>query len=138
MNDLSELTAQRDFTNKTIASINAEADGIQAYMEQPASLEDPASLNYRLNIIDTYQARLTGLLSTAKDMLQRASNWYQTQNEEELNKLAITVQTRNIKRNLYEFSTTVDRLELMYRTIGSLADDLRTQISFIKSQMNIR
>ena len=136
--NLNEITNRRTFNNPTLAAMNAEADSIQAYMDVPAQLEDPASLNYRLNALDTYKSRLTSLITEAKDMYNRANNIFQEENEEQLNKLAITVQSRVIKRNLYEFSTTVDRLELMYRTIDGLTHDLVTLISFIKSQMVLR
>jgi len=136
--NLNEITNERKFSNPTIAAMNAEADNIQAYMDQPAILEDPASMTYRLDTLDVYKSRLTSLITEAKDMYNRANNIYQEENEEHLNKLAVTVQSRIIKRNLYEFSTTVDRLELMYRTIDGLTRDLVTLISYVKSQMVLR
>lgn len=136
--NLNEITNERHFSNPTIAAMNAEADSIQKFMDIPAILEDPTSMNYRLNTLDVYKSRLTTLITEAKDMYNRANNYFQEENEEQLNKLAVTVQARVIKRTLYEFSTTVDRLELMYRTIDGISRDLVTLISYIKAQMTLR
>lgn len=121
--------------NPSIAAMHAEADQIQAVMQQPANLQDPASLTYRLNELDTWMARLTDMLVSAKAMKEKAGNEFWNQNETELTKLTATIQNRKINAFLYEHTVLYNRLDTMYGTMEHLTRDLVTQISYIKKQM---
>ena len=110
---------------------------MQDYMEMPANIIDPAALNDRLNVITTYIPRLERILADAKQMREYAIRCYQTENEEKLAKLTATVSNRLIKNFLYEFNVSVDRFEAMYSAMCNVERSLITQVSYIKSQMNL-
>ncbi len=121
--------------NPALSRMHREADGIQAYMNAPARLEDPASMTYRLNDLDVYMSRLGEMLTSAKAMKEKAQNEFWNQNEAELTKLTATIQNRKINAHLFEYATLYTRLDTMYHTLEHLTRDLVTQISYIKQQM---
>ena len=121
--------------NPFLASMHREADAIQAYMSIPITLEDPASLTYRLKDIDVYMARLSDMMIRAKALKEREQNKYIAENEDKLNKLTATVSNRMINAHLFEYAAAYSRLDAMYHTIEHLSRDLVTQISYIKQQM---
>lgn len=121
--------------NPLIASMHTEADTIQAVMQVPANLQDPASMTYRLNELDTWMARLSDMMSRAKAMKEKAGNDFWNENETELTKLTATIQNRKINAFLYEYVVLYNRLDVMYTTLEHLTKDLVTQISYIKKQM---
>ena len=114
-------------TNPLLAGLHREADAIQSYMDRPATLQDPASLTYRLNDMDVYMARLSDILIRAKALRDA--------NEDKLSKMKATASNRLINAYLYEYKIAYDRLETMYHTLEVLARNLVTQISYIKEQM---
>lgn len=122
-------------TNPILQRMHAEADNIQAFMSIPATLEDPATLTYRLKDLDVYMARLSDMMIRAKAMKERAQNAFIAENEEKINKMTATVSNRLISANLYEYSMTYSRLETMYHTLEHITRDLVSQISYIKQQM---
>lgn len=121
--------------NPIIASLHREADVIQAYIQQPLTLEDPAALTVRLSHMDVYMARLSDIMIRAKTMKEREKNSYIAQNEAELNKLTATISNRKIDAYLQEHTALYNRLDAMYHTMEHLTRDLVTQISYIKQQM---
>ncbi len=121
--------------NPIIASLHREADVIQAYIQQPLTLEDPAALTVRLSHMDVYMARLSDIMIRAKTMKEREKNSYIVQNEAELNKLTATISNRKIDAYLQEHTALYNRLDAMYHTMEHLTRDLVTQISYIKQQM---
>lgn len=121
--------------NPVLAAMHREADGIQAFMDVPINLQDPASLTYRLKDIDVYMARLTDMMIRAKTMREREKNKFISDNEDKINKLTATVSNRMIESHLYEYTVAYNRLDAMYHTIEHLSRDLVTQISYIKQQM---
>ena len=121
--------------NTVIASLHREADVIQAYIQQPLTLEDPAALTVRLSHMDVYMARLSDIMIRAKTMKEREKNSYIAQNEAELNKLTATISNRKIDAYLQEHTALYNRLDAMYHTMEHLTRDLVTQISYIKQQM---
>ena len=118
-----------------IVNMHMEADAIQAYMEQPLTLEDPATLTNRLKYLDVYMARLSDMMIRAKTMKEKAGNDYWNHNEAELTKLTATIQNRKINAFLQEHNALYNRLDTMYNTMEHLTRDLVTQISYIKAQM---
>lgn len=134
-NKYKEINEAFKVENPSLQALHAEADEIQAYMDKPAYLEDPASLTYRLNDLDTYMARLTDMMIRAKAMKERAKNKYLAENEDKLNKLTATVSNRLIDAHLFEYNMTYNRLDSIYHTLEHLTRDLVTQISYIKQQM---
>lgn len=122
-------------TNPLLAGLHREADAIQSYMDRPATLQDPASLTYRLNDMDVYMARLSDMLIRAKALRDRAQNSFLEANEDKLSKMKATASNRLINAYLYEYKIAYDRLETMYHTLEVLARNLVTQISYIKEQM---
>jgi flagellar capping protein FliD len=121
--------------NPHISSLHREADDIQAYMGLPATLEDPASLTYRLRDLDVYMARLSDMMIRAKTMRDQAKYAYISENEDELNKLSATVSNRKIDTFLADYNALYNRLDAMYHTMEHVTRDLVTQISYIKKQM---
>lgn len=121
--------------NPFLAAMHREADGIQAFMDKPIVLEDPASLTYRLKDLDVYMARLSDMMIRAKALKEREQNKYIAENEDKLNKLTATVSNRMINAHLFEYAAAYSRLDAMYHTIEHLSRDLVTQISYIKQQM---
>lgn len=122
--------------NPVIAKMHAEAQAIQGYMDLPLTLEDPASLTYRLKDLDVYMARLSDMMIRAKTMREQAKYSYIARNESELSKLAATISNRRIDAYLYEYNALYGRLDAMYHTMEHLTRDLVTQISYIKQQMS--
>ena len=122
-------------SNTVLAAMHGEADAIQRLMDVPANLQDPASLTYRLNELDTQMSRLGDMMTQAKAYKDKAGNDYWNENETELTKLTATVQNRKINAFLYEYTTLYNRLDTMYHTLEHLTRDLVTQISYIKKQM---
>jgi len=123
--------------NPVLAAFHREADDIQAYMILPLTLEDPASLTYRLSDLNVYLARLSDIMSRSKAIRDFEKNNFVAQNEEKINKMTATASNRLISTHLYEYSAAYDRFETMYHTLEVLVKTLITQISFIKSQMNL-
>lgn len=121
--------------NPCIARLHQEADSIQAYMDIPATIEDPAALTYRLKDLDVYMARLSDMMIRSKTMKERAKYAYIADNEDLLNKLSATVSNRKIDVFLQDYTALYNRLDAMYTTMTHLTRDLVTQISYIKKQM---
>ncbi len=136
--DITTITGDIPITNPTLISMHKEADNMQAYMNIPVTLEDPASLTERLKILDVYLPRLSDMLQKVKSMKEYALNQFLQANENEINKLSATISNRIIKTFLFEFNVTVDRLDSMYTTMTQIDRDLVTQISYIKQQMTMR
>ena len=124
-------------TNPYLQRMHAEADAIQAFLDESARLEDPTSLTIRLNAMDAYQARLSDMMVRAKAMKEKATNRYVEENGDRINKLTATVSNRMISAHLYEYTVTYTRLETMYHTLEHLSRNLVTQISYIKEQMKM-
>ena len=121
--------------NPYLAAMHSEADNIQAYINLPADLEDPAALTYRLKNLDVYRARLGDMMIRAKAMKERARNAFISENEDLLNKLTATVSNRKIDIHLQDYTALYNRLDTMYGTLEHVTRDLVTQISYIKKQM---
>lgn len=130
-----EITSAFSSANESIARLHREADAIQTCMDQPAPLEDPAALTYRLKDLDVYMARLSDMMVRARAMRDRAKYAFITENENQLNKLTATVSNRKIEIHLHDYAVLYNRLDTMYGTVEHLTRDLVTQISYIKKQM---
>ena len=124
--------------NPIISQMHSEADKIQQYMDVPLTLEDPASLTYRLKDLDVYLARLSDMMIRSKTMKEAAKISYITSNEQLLNRLTATNSNRKIDAFLFEYTALYNRLDTMYHTMEHLTRDLVTQISYIKQQMTMR
>lgn len=135
MEDTNEILGAFSAKNPAIGTMHREADQIQAYMDIPANLVDPASLTYRLRDLDVYMARLSDMMIRAKAMKERAKNAYILENEERINKMTATVANRLIDAELFEYTTIYTRLDAMYHTVEHLTRDMVTQISYIKKQI---
>ena len=122
-------------SNTVLAAMHGEADAIQRLMDIPANLQDPASLTYRLNELDTQMSRLSDMMIQAKAMRDKTGTDYWNENETELTKLTATIQNRKINAFLHEHTVLYNRLDAMYHTMEHLTRDLVTQISYIKKQM---
>ena len=136
-----EATAIDDrfnITNPTLAQYHREADQITAFLNVRADLMDPASLTVRLNEMDVWMARLTDMQIRAKAMKEYAKTLMLRNNEEALSKMTATNSNRIVSTYLYEFTVTVDRLEMLYSTLSTMSRNLVTQISYIKQQMQMR
>ena len=120
-----------------IEAMHREADRMQAFMDRPATLEDPAALTYRLKDMDAYMSRLTDMMVRSKAMKDYAKNKYLAENEERFSKMTATASNRLIDAHLCDLSVLYTRLEAMSHTIERLARDLVTQISYIKQQINL-
>lgn len=99
---------------------------------------DPASLTVRLNEMDVWMARLTDMQIRAKAMKEYAKTLMLKNNEEALSKMTATNSNRIVSTYLYEFTVTVDRLDMLYSTLSTMSRNLVTQISYIKQQMQMR
>ena len=132
---MSEINSVFAVENPVLRPLHQEADQIQAFLNLPANLQDPASLTYRLKDLDVYLARLSEMMIRAKALKEMAQNRYVTENGEELNKLSATVSNRQINAFLYEYKITYERLDAMCHLCEHLSRDLVTQISYIKQQM---
>ena len=129
------LTDDYKITNPYLQRMHQEADAILDFMKVEASLQDPTSLTYRLNQMDAYLARLTGILSKAKAMREYAKSRISKDNATELLNMKKTVSDRIISAYLCELTVTCDRLETLYNTLCRQSNDLQSQISYIRNQM---
>ena len=127
-----------NISNPTLAQYHKEADTITAFLNVRADLMDPASLTVRLNEMDVWMARLTDMQIRAKAMKEYAKTLMLRNNEEALSKMTATNSNRIVSTYLYEFTVTVDRLEMLYSTLSTMSRNLVTQISYIKQQMQMR
>ena len=121
--------------NPVLASMHREADGIQAFLNIPLNMGDPAAMTYRLRDLDVYLARLSDMMIRAKTLRDATKYSYIQENEDRLNKLSATISNRQIDSYLLPFSATYNRIETMYHTTEILSRNLVTQISYIKKQM---
>lgn len=135
MEQQNTITDAFEVSNPYLKKMHAEADTMQAFLVEPARLQDPTSLTVRLKDMDVYMARLSEMISRAKAMKERALNLFLTENEAKLAKLTATASNRLINTHLYEYVVTYNRLDTMYHTAEHLSRDLVTQISYIKQQM---
>ena len=129
------VTDQFVIDNPFLRKMHQEADGIQAFLDTRADLDDPSSLTRRLGEMDAYMARLTDMISRSKAMREYAKTRFYNENEERLSKMTATNSNRIITSHLFEYTVTCDRLSAEYTTLCKLSDNLRTQISFIKEQL---
>lgn len=136
--DLKLITDQLEIKNPTLQMMHREADNIQRFMDQRADLMDPCALTERLKEMDAYMARLTDMQIKAKSMKKYAETSFNRSNGEALSKMSATNSNRIINAYIFEFAITYDRMEAMYKALSSMSDHLVTQISYIKTQMNMR
>lgn len=132
---IEELTDQFQITNPYLKKMHSEADDIQAFMSIEASLQDPASLTYRLNTMDAYLARLTDMLNKARGMKEYAKSRISKDNATELLNMKKTVSDRIISAYLCELTVTCERLETMYNTLNRQSNNLQSQIAYVRNQM---
>lgn len=135
--DLSGLTDSFIITNPTLRRMHEEADGIQAYLDNKADLDNYALLPYRLNDLDAYFARVSDMQVRAKAMKEYAKIQFLTCNETKLSNMTATASNRLLSSFLYEFTVTEDRLDALCGALSGACRNLVTQISYIKKTMEL-
>ena len=135
--DITQIDSKITITNPTLAQLNQEADEIQRFMRTTTGITDGNILAYRLNQMDMYLARLSEMSITAKAMKKHAEKIFKDANSQQLAEMTATNANRELSSFLYEFTQTADRLETMYGTLNKMSSDLVTQISYLKSIMQI-
>ena len=120
----------------TIEAIEEEARGIQKYLEEKAS-DDPTELLERLSTINAHMARSGYMLAQCQRLKDEASEILYTRDIKLIAKMPATVANRYVEAMTAREGSTLKWLDRINRTCVHQSDNIRTQVSFLKQQMEL-
>ncbi|MDE5945557.1 MAG: hypothetical protein K2G93_08260 [Rikenella sp.] len=122
--------------NNTPEQLRAEAERIQAYLEITAS-DDPNELVARLSDLNVYLARTGRMLAEASCIRDRAVAAVYASRAEVIERMPATVARRFVDSQTADENELVVWLDRLNRTCTHQSENLRTQISFAKQQLEL-
>lgn len=120
----------------TIEAIENEAKGIQDYLEITAS-DDPTELIERLSAINSHMARSGYLLAQCQRLKDEASAILYTRDIKLITKMPATVANRYVEAMTAREGCLLKWLDRINRSCVHQSDNIRTQVSFLKQQMDL-
>ena len=117
-------------------AIICEARKIQDYLEISCS-DNPSELIERLSVLNTYMARSGKLLSDAKFLQDEAINKAFSDHAKAIESMSPTIAKKFIDSVSKHENRLVNWLDRVNRTCTHQSENLRTQISFLKQQMDL-
>lgn len=121
---------------ETPEQLRAEAEGIQAYLEITAS-DDPNELVARLSELNVYLARTGRMLAEATGIRDRAVAEVYASRAETIGRMPATVARRFVESLTAEENELVTWLDRLNRTCTHQSENIRTQVSFAKQQLEL-
>jgi len=135
---LEGVTGELKTENPHLRRMLAEAESVQAFLEQKADLDNPGALAVRLNELDSYMARMSAVLVRARSMREEAKNRFLMANGEAVSGMTATASARLMGRYLQDYTMTADRIETLCGALSQSCRILITQISLVKKQMELQ
>jgi hypothetical protein len=120
----------------TIEAIEEEAKKIQKYLEKKAS-DDPTELLERLSTINAHMARSGYMLAQCQRIKDEASASLYTRDIKLITKMPATVANRYVEAMTARESYLLKWLDRINRTCVHQSDNIRTQVSYLKQQMEL-
>lgn len=121
---------------ETPEQLRAEAERIQAYLEITAS-DDPNEMVARLSDLNVYLARTGRMLAEASCIRDRAVAAVYASRAEVIERMPATVARRFVESQTADQNALVVWLDRLNRTCTHQSENLRTQISFTKQQLEL-
>lgn len=121
---------------ETHEQLRAEAERIQAYLEITAS-DDPNELAARLSDLNVYLARTGKMLAEASCIRDRAVAAVYAEEARAIFKMPATVARRFVESQTADQNALVVWLDRLNRACTHQSENLRTQISFAKQQLEL-
>lgn len=116
--------------------LRAEAERIQAYLEITVS-DDPNELVARLSDLNVYLARTGRMLAEASCIRDRAVAAVYAEEARAIVKMPATVARRFVESQTADENALVTWLDRLNRACTHQSENLRTQISFAKQQLEL-
>lgn len=120
----------------TAEQLRAEAERIQAYLEITVS-DDPNELIARLSDLNVYLARTGRMLAEASCLRDRAVTAVYASQTETIGRMPATVARRFVEAQTADENELVTWLDRLNRACTHQSENLRTQISFAKQQLEL-
>lgn len=117
-------------------TLKAEAETMQGFLETDYS-DNINEMLYRVSTINTYMARSGKMLADARYLQDQAQKIVFNEQWDHISALPASQITKYINAQTYEENYLVNWLDRINRTCVHQSENLRTQISFIKEQLNL-
>lgn len=121
---------------ETTEQLRDEAKRIQAYLEITAS-DDPNELVARLSELNVYLARTGRMLAEAACIRDRAVAAVYAEEAKAIFRMPATVARRFVESQTADENELVTWLDRLNRACTHQSENLRTQISFAKQQLEL-
>lgn len=121
---------------ESLETLEREASAIQEFLETPYC-DDPHSMSGRLTELNIYMARSGAMLAEAVRLQDEATGRVYAEYRAQIGKMPATIATRFIQSQCVRENHLVKWLERINASCKHQSDNLRTQISFAKEQLNL-
>ena len=121
-----------------IEKIEAELADIQSYLELPSPNDNPAALTKRLDILSQHMARTAKLKSDAEYHYNSVLSSSIIEALKTTSKLSPSTLNKYIESLCKDYKQILTWSERANRTATHQCENMRTLISYAKSEMNLR
>ena len=120
----------------TAEQLRSEAASIQAFLELTCS-DDPNEMVVRLSDLSVYMARTGKMLADAQQLRDRAAAAVYADNAKLIAKMPATVARKFVESQVADEAALATWIDRLNRSCTHQSENLRTQISFAKQQLEL-
>ncbi len=118
-------------------AFDAEIEKMEAYLSDESVSEEACELIPRLSVINAYMARSGRMLAQAKYAQEKAMAEAFKEFQEYIMNVSPSIATKFVQSICHEENLRVNRLDRINRDCVHQSDNIRTQISFSKMQLQL-